>query len=360
MVMPKSVKKSLGRLVAEALTGAWREMPPPFELSASEFDEVTPLLLRSGSAALGWWRVRHSSLSETQAADDLHQAYRLLELRAAIHVENLKALFKHLRAAGVEPLLVKGWAIARLYPSQALRPYGDMDIAVRPADYEVAGQVLQSAECARLWVDLHHHFEELEERTLEELYARSRLLKLDEMEVRVLGPEDHFALLCIHWLKHGAWRPPALCDIGVALETLPADFDWDLCLGRSRTKAGWITCTIGLARLLLGARVPDEEIARRASRLPSWLLPNVLKQWETPFNFQQAPFKHQAPMEKYLHNPRGLLDDMRARWPNPIVATISLNGPFNEIPRFPFQLGNCLSRTAKFLAHLPGLLGEQQ
>jgi len=30
---------------------------------------------------------------------------------------------------GVEPILGKGWAIARLYPERGMRPYGDIDLA---------------------------------------------------------------------------------------------------------------------------------------------------------------------------------------------------------------------------------------
>jgi hypothetical protein len=39
------------------------------------------------------------------------------------------------------------------------------------------------------------------------------------------------------------------------------------------------------------------------------------------------------------------------RWPNPILATVSVNGQFNSFPRLPYQLGNCLVRGVSFFFH---------
>ena len=159
-------------------------------------------------------------------------------------------------------------------------------------------------------------------------------------------------------LRHGAWRPLWLCDVAVALETRPGDFDWDLCLGRNRQRADWIACCIGLAHQLLGANVDDTPITHRAKHLPGWLVSNVLKQWETPFSTAQPPMTHAAPMVNYLRHPRGLLGDLLRRWPNPIEATVYVGGAFNELPRFPFQIGECIARTAKFVVKLPRLMQD--
>jgi hypothetical protein len=355
----KALAKSRSSLVAKALAGAWRQPPPPLEISAQELDQITPLLLGSGAAALGWWRVQHSaSHRQTQAAAELQQAYRLLALQDTLHEQEIKKVFTVLRAAGVEPLLVKGWAMARLYPESVLRPFGDIDICVRPEQYKVAAEVLKSPGSEGFWADLHAGFSELEDRSLEDLYARSQLVEIGDVAVRVMGQEDHLALLAIHLLKHGAWRPLWLCDIGATIESLPAGFDWDICLGRDKRRANWITCTIGLAHRLLDAKIDALPMSERARQLPSWLVPNVLKEWEAPFAINQPPMKHSAPMSSYLRHPGGLLKDMRNRWPNPIIATISMRGPFNNWPRWPFQLGNCLSRTRRFFTQLPGLLRE--
>ncbi|HEY0003493.1 MAG TPA: nucleotidyltransferase family protein [Pyrinomonadaceae bacterium] len=358
--MTKALVGRRSELIAEILNRSWRTNPPPLEISASELDQVAPLLQGSGAAALGWWRIsRSSQLKDREAARELEQSYRLLLLRDSVHQRDIKGAIELLRSAGVEPLLAKGWAMARLYPDAALRPYGDMDICVRPEQYRRAEDVLASPEGKKYWVDLHQGFSEIQDRSVDDLFARSRLVQLEEVEVRLMGAEDHLALLSIHLLKHGAWRPLWLCDIGVAIETRSSDFDWQACLGQDKRRAKWITSTIGLAHQLLGAEIDDLPFAAWTRNLPKWLVPNVLRQWETPYANLQAPTRHSAPMSSYLRNPRGLLKDMRQRWPDPITATISLEGPFNNLPRLPFQIGNCLSRTAQFLRHLPSKLREQ-
>jgi hypothetical protein len=44
------------------------------------------------------------------------------------------------------------------------------------------------------------------------------------------------------------------------------------------------------------------------------------------------------------------------RWPNPIEATVGMRAPFNNLPRLPFQLGDCLVRLCWFVARLPARL----
>lgn len=57
------------------------------------------------------------------------------------------------------------------------------------------------------------------------------MIKLGETSIRVPAAEDHFRLVAIHLLSHGAWRPLWLCDIAAMLEDLPQDFNWGRCLG---------------------------------------------------------------------------------------------------------------------------------
>ena len=43
-----------------------------------------------------------------------------------------------------------------------------------------------------------------------------------------------------------------------------------------------------------------------------------------------------------------MLEALVQRWPNPIEATLNVGGPFNDLPRLPFQLAECVRRTAGF------------
>ncbi len=347
-----------GRLVAEVLAGSWRNSEvPPLNISEAELDAVTPLLYDSGTAALGWRRVSKAALGDTSSGEVLHQAYRLQSLQSGIHEQKIEKVFRLLREARVEAVLGKGWATAGLYPDRALRPYGDIDICVRPESFSLAEEVLSAPEADDCWVDLHRHFSEIDDRTIDEIFERSRLVPLGSEQIRVLGLEDQLALSCIHLLKHGAWRPLWLCDVGVAIESLPPTFDWDVCLGRNRTREKWVICAIGLARSLL--RIDTAGLpARTYAPLPAWLIENVIKQWARPFAIHQPPMSHPIPMADLLRHPSGLIGGLRQRWPNPIIATISVNGEFNNLPRFPYQLANCLSRIGRLLVNSPRELQE--
>jgi hypothetical protein len=168
------------------------------------------------------------------------------------------------------------------------------------------------------------------------------LARLDDLEVRVLAAEDHLRFLCTHLLRHGAVRPLWLCDIAVAIETRSANFDWDRCLSGSRRIADWVACAVGLTHQLIGLDVDATPVARRAKNLPRWLIPAVLKEWEVPLHFNDQ-------VVNYLRHPVDLLKELPRHWPNPIVATTTLVGPFNELPRWPFQLGHVFSRSLALL-----------
>jgi hypothetical protein len=353
ILMKSSETLSKGKLVADVLAGAWRSSNVPnLQLSETELDTVTPLLYDSGTAALGWHRIRKTTLGNSSSAELLHHAYRLQCLQSKLHEQKLEKIFSLLRQAQVEAVLAKGWATAGLYSARALRPYGDIDICVRAEQFKLAEDVLNDPEASDCWVDLHEHFSEIDDRTVEQLFKRSRTVMLGAEQIRMLGLEDQLALSCIHLLKHGAWRPLWLCDVGVIIESLPATFDWDICLGRSNTRAKWITCAIGLAKRLLRADTTGLP-AKLNTQLPAWLINNVLKQWEKPFAINQPPMSHPIPMADLLRHPSGLLEGLRQRWPNPILATISVNGEFNNLPRLPYQIANCLSRVGRLLTNSP-------
>src|SRR5205823_8138049 len=201
-------------------------------------------------------------------------------------------------------------------------------------------------EARDCFTDLHSGMFELADRSIADVFSRSQLVPCGDEQVRVLALEDHFALLAIHLLKHGAWRPLWLCDLGLLLESMSSEFDWELCLGKDNRRSNWILAAIGLARALLDASINDEGISGRAGA-PAWLVESVLKNWEAPFAGAHAPQKHRAPIRSYIRRPRGVVSDLARRWPDPILATISANGTFGRRRRRRYQILNCLQRAAR-------------
>ncbi len=256
-----------------------------------------------------------------------------------------------LRQAAVEPLLVKGWAAATLYPDLGLRPFGDLDLLIRPREFETARAALKVEAARDCLVDLHLRFPELKGRSIDDLFARSRLVALERGHVRVLAAEDHLALQAIHLLKHGAWRPLWLCDVAAAIESLPDGFNWKVCLGSDQLRRSWIQATLGLAKQLLGAdcaKLPFNTI-----RVPRWMEKSVLKQWGSLWPANHLPIQPPPLMAATLNGRSGLLKATLQRWPDPITATFKLNGAFTTFPRLPYQLGEFTSRAGRFLLRRP-------
>jgi hypothetical protein len=355
-VKKRNNRASRGALVAQLLAGAWRSsaqphLTAPKELVERELVEIAPLLLRSGAAGLAWRRIRDSDLRVCSVSSQLQQAYRLYSLEAALHERRLKQVIAVMRSMGAEPVLVKGWAIARCYPEPGLRPYCDLDLCVMPDHYAAARAALKSPETAGGAVDLHLGFGKFYERQTDQIFARSQLVRLDGLEVRVLGAEDNLRFLCLHALRHGAVRPLWLADIAVLLENVANDFDWDRCLSGSRRHAKWVACAIGLAHYLLGADVHGIPVEARVKHLPGWLVPPVLKGWGTP---SETPRQ----VVSVLGHPMDLSRELLHHWPNPIEATMTVEGSFNELPRLPYQLSHVVSRTKAMFSQLLTAPGE--
>lgn len=343
---------SIGELIAGCLRGAWRSNSPPLELSGAELDSISPFLLGSGAGPLTWWRLRDSPLRASPTAIALHDEYREQSLYAALRESEVFRLTSLLENAGIESLLVKGWAVALLYPEPGLRPSGDIDLIVSPANYERARELTKGFASPWFGVDLHAggnestHAVRADGATFDDLLERSSRVMATEASVRVLGPEDSLRVLCFHFWHHGAWRPLWLCDIAVALESRPVDFDWDLTLGKNPA-ADWVACALAAAHQLLGADIEDTPVAVRAKNLPAWLVPTILKQWATPYPEQHAP---PEPVRYVLRRPDRLGRAVRARWVDPIRATIEFDAPFNSLPRLPFQVGNYVRTGARYVA----------
>jgi hypothetical protein len=240
--------------------------------------------------------------------------------------------------------------VARLYPRPGLRPYGDIDVYVRTEQAPAARAALEQPGEDALPVDLHRGLSELDDRRSDEVFARSRIVRLGDTDVRVFGPEDHLRLLALHLLRHGAWRPVWLCDLALVLETLPPDFDWACFTSGDARRADAAACALRLAHELLGAGLEGVPAEMWRRTLPRWLVPTVLRQWG---DGRFEPHGTRTPMAVELRRPRGLLRALRVRWPNAVEATVGRRARFDGFPRLPYQIGECLARTLRF-ARFPG------
>lgn len=330
-------------LLAEALAGAWRVDSGGLDLSAEQLGRLAPLLIYGGEAALVWRRVRGGKSRTCSAGRWLRDEHRHNTTAAFLAEQQIQLLVSHMRAGGIEPILIKGWAAARHYAEPGLRPYSDLDLCVRPEQHSAAAARLQLFPPAALPVDLHRGIPDLPDRSWDELYRRSRPARLGNVDVRVLGPEDHLRLTGLHWVRHGGWRMLWLCDIAAALEAGSDDFDWDYCLNGPRQRSEWLRGVIGLARRLLGARTPPGF----SSELPAWLPRTVLWLWGA------GHLRHSC--RYYLYHPVEAVAGLRCDWLNPIKAAFRLGlGPGHRWPLPLVQLGEWLRRARELPARFRG------
>jgi hypothetical protein len=347
-----------GRKVAELLAGAWRLGVAACDSGASGIEEAESLLLGSGAGPLAFFR--------SPEREKFREAYRLSALHAVVREERTLAAVEYLRSRCIEPVVIKGWAMARLYPEPACRPYADVDLCVSPADYEKAADAVAGAPREAGPIDLHRPFarrtvrsgslrkfadelRELDDREWDDVFQRSRLIPAGSGAVRVPCPEDHLRLLCLHYLRHGGFRPLWLCDVAVAIETRSEPFDWDRLFGGDPWRATCVSVVFGLSRDLLGADLKGVPEARIAGILPARLIPAVLHEWETPYRW---PGKRPLAGPYLLRHPWLLFREIFRRWPGPIESTVNLKAPFDGVPRFPLQIAALVLRFPELVRQL--------
>jgi hypothetical protein len=227
--------------------------PPAKLLEMAEWHGTSALLLQAVGETGGVSNAFTSSLRKQALA------IAAGNLRLAAEFSRIAAAFA---AAGIPLIPYKGPLFAeRVYGSMALRPSGDLDIIIEPADlnkslktltelgyfepysfsaaerrlYERAEAGYECAHPRGFVADLHfcivppHFCVALDNASL---FARSRVFNYSGRELRMLSPEDEFLVLALHGSKHCWQRLIWLCDVQRLLAAEP-ELDWDLVLHRA-------------------------------------------------------------------------------------------------------------------------------
>lgn len=263
-------------------------------------------------------------------------------LHAKVFELRIRETFEVFRQNRIEPILIKGWAAGLNYPNCFERIYTDIDLAVSADDYRKA---LEIAGGHRKYIDIHRGLRHLDTVDWRDLFENSELISSGgdgdggAAAIRVLRPEDHLRVLCVHWLNDGGAYKERLWDIYYAVENRRADFDWERCLGIiDKKRETWILCVLGLAERYLGLNLEDTPVAGRTQNIiPGWVIKTVVREWNT-----QAKLK---PLETVIGSKKDLCAQIKLRLPpNPIQSTIEMEGDFNSGSRIPYQIGGMLLR----------------
>jgi hypothetical protein len=267
--------------------------------------------------------------------DAIDERFQILKYK--VNEIEIEKIWKRFTEAGFEPVLIKGWAASRLYPEPFRRQFSDIDLMIAPEKFAVAEEFSKTLK-QRLPVDLHNGARHLDALSFADLFANSVEEKCNETWIRVLRPEDHLRILCIHWLTDGGAYKERLWDIYYAVKNRGENFDWERLLNSiSARRRRWIVCTIGLAHKYLKLEIEDTPIASEAKKLPEWLIKTVEREWESDVKMM--------PLEMFWGDKKMLWKQIKKRFPpNPIHAVVLEEGDFDAKIRLGYQLKNMFRR----------------
>jgi hypothetical protein len=273
----------------------WRALDGGADLglavTAAEEHRISPLLWRALGAAdaldaLGPERAVLSGTADAFAMEGLLLIPRAVALAV-----------RPLTAAGLEPVIFKGPAVAARYPRPGLRPMEDIDLLLPRADHARALEALQSAgwrvvraaegeqydtvlahdEVPSLTLELHFGLEMASQRVTaldaETLWARRQPAEVAGTPAFVLPQDEELVVLAAHAGKphHGFVRLVWLADLAMIVRAATADghpVDW----AQVRAVAGATHCVT-----VVGAALA---LARRAGvEAPSELFPLPTRGW---------------------------------------------------------------------------------
>ena len=263
---------------------------------------------------------------------------RLRQLNFKVHEYRLEKAWKRFENADFKPLLIKGWAAAQYYTDPFEREFNDIDLVIEPRDFDRAEFFQNTYHGDNTAIDLHRGLRQLDTLLFDDLYKHSQIIECGQTEIRVLCPEDHLRVLCVHWLIDGGAKKEKLADIYYAVKNRSLEFDWDRCLNVvSQTRRKWIVCTIALAGKYLGLNLADTPLALEDVEIPEWLLKALEKEWQSDVLL--------LPVHYYLNDRKELWRQIRKRIPpNPIQATIDMEGEFDNRTRLFYQMGDIFFR----------------
>lgn len=271
-------------------------------------------------------------------------------LSRRVSEKRIASAFTRLSNIAIKPILIKGWAAARWYPDSVAREYVDIDLAVSKSDYSAVSKLSLSEPNILDGVDLHRELRHLDTMEWETLFSRSQMINLDNTPVRILAPEDHLRVMAVHWLNDGGANKDRLWDIYYAISNRPPDFDWEKCLGVvSPKRRRWVICTIGLAHKYLDLYIDDLPFASEAKQLPEWLTDTVESEWTSEVFLR--------PLQTCLKDPGEFFRQIKKRFPpNPIQATIDVEGEFDSGGRAIYQIKDIAQRTGPSLKRIASAL----
>lgn len=319
----------------------------------------------------------------------MQQAAAQVAFNGMLHVRRLAEVMGALRSAGIEPVALKGVALADLlYDDPALRPSTDLDVLIRPEELAGAlaalsrlgaqtpsqaeidfqrrysydlGCLLPPVAGKATLLELHWQLAPrgLFNLNLERWRQRAETFSLEAGSVLRFAPEEQLLHLALHMRKHRYVGLRWLADVGELVRRFDG-LDWRY-VEESARSAGLQTLlftTLTLTGNLLGAPAPEEWLQRLApTPVRRRLLRSVLTQNAllTPVEVQDAGWTRLAPAEVLLlDRPAAMARELGFRLFPPSESLAGFDAAGATVgQRVSLHAGRLAHRTATLLRRSP-------
>lgn len=261
-------------------------------LTPGEWQEFASLGRLQGVRPLLYFSLKRNGLLEVvphEVREELHKAYLTHSVRNMKLYEDLKQIASWLHAAGIPVIALKGAHLAHVvYCNIALREIGDLDLLVPEPQVVKAYEILKEkgyrhllnvCNDSEVWLKTHYHLAPLarngsamvelhwnlempDKCPIEEFWDRAGSVKLGDVDILCLSPEDLLLHLCHHISYHHqfSFGLRLFLDISHAIDFFGEKLDWKL-IGERADRLGWsrgVFLALRVAQGLVGARVPRE------------------------------------------------------------------------------------------------------
>lgn len=321
----------------------------------------------------------------------MSQAAAQIAFDGMVQQRQLAAAVAALHSAGIEPLLLKGYALAEMiYADPLARPSADLDLLVRPDQVGLACQALARMGCTLpdpatvdvqlanaydlpvilpamagrvTLLELHWHLAPrgLFALDLDLWRARAERFQVAGQPALRFSPEDMLLHLALHMRKHRYVGLRWLCDVAELLRRFAAPdasrpLDWHYIVGGARAAGLTVLLytSLALAQRLLAAPIAPQVLAAlepalwRRSILQSVLAQDALL---APLERENAGWTRLAPLEILLiDRPAAMAAELGYRLlppPEAVLGAHAAGMPRGQ--RLAFQFRRLLHRSATMI-----------
>lgn len=236
--------------------------------------------------------------------------YQMLTFQ--MNLTSVQKIYEVFESENLSPVLIKGLAAAINYPQPFQRVFSDIDLAVEPSAFEKAQIIIRRNNFN---IDLHKGLRHLDVLDWDKLFQNSLMTKINETGFRVLCPEDHLRVLCVHWLNDGGADRTRLWDIYFCIKKNFQIFDWErFFYSVDEKRREWLWIVLLAVREYVGSSLIESIPQYDSQILPEWIKKELEKEWGSDDRL--------TPLERVLSDKKALYKQIRRRFPPNILQAI--------------------------------------